>query len=155
MPRQKQLKDKLPFGSAVCSQQLSSLRHRASPEAPQKDQINYSKHRLIPVDWTLSLFAPGLAELSASWRARPDSSKGQTPRLWFAEEEINLAAHKYTICAIYILPSSLMLMQKLTGHTRWTLPLHHPCAQQFSSPERRNRREMDSDTWQHCVVFPH
>lgn len=156
-PRKKLIEGLTPFRlSSACSQQLSSLHHRASPEAPQKDHINYSKHRLIPGAWTLCLLQDQV-EPSASWRACSASSKGQTQRLRFAEEEINLAANKYAICAIYIPSISLDAHTKVNG----LYPAKHKVIARihFNGSLARLRAEPGgrqvADAWQHHAVFPH
>ena len=156
-PRQKLIKGPTPFQlSSVCSQQLSSLRHRASPEAPQKDQINYSKHRLIPGAWTLCSLQDQ-CEPSASWRARSASSKGQTQRLRFAEEEINLAANKYAICAIYILSISLDAHTKVNGpySAKHKVIAHIHVNGSLACLGAEPGGRWGADAWQHHVVFPH
>lgn len=95
-------------------------------------------------------------ELSASWRARSASSKGQTQRLRFAEEEINLAANKYAICAIYILSISLDAHTKVNG----PYSKHKVIARVHVNGSSARLRagvggSRGADAWQHHVVFPH
>jgi len=157
-PRQKKIiKGPTPFWlSSVCSQQLSSLRHTASPEAPQKDQINYSKHRLIPGAWTLCSLQDQ-RKLSASWRGCSASSKGQTQRLRFAEEETNLAANKYAICAIYILSVSLDAHTKVNGPypAKDKVIARVPVSSSLARLQAELGGRRGVEAWQHHVVFPH
>lgn len=96
--------------------------------------------------WHLdSLFTPDQCKLSASWRACSASNKGHIQRLRFGEEEINLAANKYTIYAIYILSASPDDHTKVNG----PYPAKHSyctrsCELKLSSFQSRTGRQRGS-----------